>query len=107
MSNKLQVSVSVDSRLDRIEKLVIGVVNGQSAMKSEVLSEMHKLDNKLTGRVDSLEKEMKNGFKEVNSRIDKIGMQVAELGDDTPTIEEFDKLKERVTKVEQKMAVSV
>lgn len=37
-------------------------------------------------------------------RIDKLGLQIANLEDDAPTIEEFDKLEARVKKVEVKMA---
>lgn len=69
-------------------------------MKSEVLGEIRKVDKK----VEDLREETRNGFKEVNKRIDKIGMQTASVEDDTPTIEEFDKLEKRVTKVEQKVA---
>ena len=102
MLNKSQVSVDVDSRLARIEKLVIGFVNGQSAMKSELLTKIDGLDKKLSGRMDSLDKKMDKGFREVTKRIDKIGLQVANLEDDAPTVEEFDKLETRVTNLESK-----
>ena len=46
------------------------------------------------------------GFKKVNERIDKIGLSVANLEDDAPTIEEFDKLEVRVTDLEQR-AISI
>lgn len=103
MSNKLQVSTNMDSKLDHIEKLVIGVVNGQSAMKGELLMEIHKVDKKL----EDFREETKKNFEKVNERIDKIGMQEANLEDDAPTIEEFDELKVRVTKVEEKVALCV
>jgi tetrahydromethanopterin S-methyltransferase subunit G len=38
-------------------------------------------------------------FKNVNSRLDKIGKSVTYLEDDAPTREEYDKLEKRVTKV--------
>lgn len=37
----------------------------------------------------------------LTKRIDKVGLAVARLEDDTPTIEEFDTLGKRVTKVEK------
>lgn len=82
-----------------------GVINGQSAMKAELLGEIRKTNL----RLDKLEEEMRKGFKNVNKRIDnltkrvdKLGLQIAKLEDDTPTIEEFDKLEKRVFKLEQK-----
>lgn len=83
------------------------VVNGQSAMKSELLGEIKKVNT----RLDNLEKKMNDGFKnvktefeKVNGRIDKLGLQLANLEDDAPTIEEFDKLEKRVSKIEQNLA---
>jgi tetrahydromethanopterin S-methyltransferase subunit G len=113
MSNKLQVSVEVDSRLDRIEKLVLSAINGQSAMKSELLVKIGSVGK----RIDDLELKMDKGFKEVNQkidkveknltdRLDKIGHFVAYLEDDAPTIEEFDKPELRVKKIEQKLATN-
>lgn len=37
-------------------------------------------------------------------RIDKLGLQIANLEDDAPTIEEFDALAKRVKKIEVKVA---
>ncbi len=86
--------------MDKTQTMFRQIINGQSAMKSELLGKIHNLDKK----TDDLRQEMRDGFKEVNKRIDKIGLQIARLEDDTPTIEEFDKLEKRVTKVEQKVA---
>jgi len=86
--------------MDDVKQMFRKLINGQSLMKSEVLGEIRKVDKK----VEDLREETRNGFKEVNKRIDKIGMQTASVEDDTPTIEEFDKLEKRVTKVEQKVA---
>jgi polyhydroxyalkanoate synthesis regulator phasin len=77
------------------------VINGQSAMKSELLTEIGKLDEKLTNRIDSLEKNMNKGFEKVNDRVDKLGKSLAYLEDDAPTRDEFDKLDERVGNLEQ------
>ena len=94
---------NIDSKLDRIEKLVIGVINGQSVMKSELLTKIDTLDKKLSGRIDSLDKKIDKVENNLTKRIDKIGLDLAKLSDDTPTIEEFDKLEKRVEKVELKI----
>lgn len=59
-------------------------------------------------KVSSVEQKVDSGFKsvdrrfdETNKRIDKIGLQLASLEDDTPTIKEFDQLEGRVEKLEQ------
>lgn len=99
--------------MDDTQKMFRTIVNGISAMKSELMAKIDGLDKKLSGRIDSVHKEVqnlrsetKNGFKEVNDRIDKIGRSVANLEDDAPTIEEFDKLEIRVTNLEQN-AISI
>ncbi len=76
------------------------IINGQSAMKEELLGEIRKVDkkvNKLDSKIDGVEKRL-------TERIDKIGLQVARLEDDAPTRDEFDNLEKRVTKVETKVA---
>jgi hypothetical protein len=45
---------------------------------------------------------MKQGFENLTARMDKIGMQVARLEDDTPTRDEFDNLQTRVEELENK-----
>ena len=52
-------------------------------------------------KVSSIDKIVNKGFKEVNKRLDTIGLDVAQLQDDTPTIEEHDNLKKRVKKLEK------
>ncbi len=65
-----------------------------------ILDRVSSVDKK----TDSLEQKMDKGFKDVNERInvldgklteriDKLGLQIARLEDDAPTIEEFDKVK--------------
>jgi len=49
--------------------------------------------------------EVKEEVKKNGTRIDKLGLQIARLEDDAPTIEEFDKLEKRVTKVERKLQI--
>lgn len=93
--------------MDDVKQMFRKLINGQSLLKSELLVEIHKLDKK----VDDLENKVDKGFGNVDKklieltrRVDKIGLQVANLEDDAPTVEEFDKLEKRVTKVEQKAA---
>lgn len=87
--------------MDDTQKMLRMVINGQSAMKSELLTKIDKLDEKLTNRIDSLEKNMNKGFEKVNDRVDKLGKSLAYLEDDAPTRDEFDKLDERVGNLEQ------
>lgn len=60
------------------------------------------LDGQAATRQDI--KEVKEGLKQtegrLTARIDKLGMQIARLEDDSPTIEEFDVLDKRVLKLE-------
>jgi len=84
--------------MDDTNKMLHAIINGQCAMKSELLSEIRNLDKKLSTRIGHLESKMDAGFKNLTDRVDKIGLQVARLEDDTPTVEEFDKLKAKVDK---------
>ncbi|OGM60028.1 hypothetical protein A2955_01505 [Candidatus Woesebacteria bacterium RIFCSPLOWO2_01_FULL_37_19] len=77
--------------MDDVKKMLRTIVNGQSAMKQELLS-----------KIDSLDKKVEKGFTGVNKRLDTIGKSVAYLEDDAPTIGEFDKLEKRVSKLENR-----
>lgn len=66
-----------------------------------------KILQSILDKVSSIDKKVDRGFKNVNvrfdktdKRIDKLGMQLANLEDDAPTVEEFDNLEGRVTKLE-------
>ena len=94
--------------MDETKKMLQTIINGQSALKSELLNKIEKLDTKvdnleqkLTSDIDSLRKETKEGFEKLTERVDKIGLQVARLEDDTPTREEFDDVVSRIEKLEQ------
>lgn len=106
MSNNSQTSNNLDLRLDRIEKLVIGAINGQSAMKSELIKkidDVHKEVVKVRTELTELKVETKKNFEKINDRTDNIGNTVAVFDEDAPTGEEFTALKTRVDKIEQKM----
>lgn len=65
------------------------------------------LRKKMIEGQNSLSTEMREGFKNVNKRLDKIGKSVAFLEDDTPTREEHYKLEKRVTKVEKRLQIQL
>ena len=72
-----------------------------------------KMIQSILDKVSLIDKKVDKGFKgvdvrfdETNKRIDKLGMQLANLEDDAPTIEEFDDLEKRVTKLEHPQFVT-
>ena len=87
--------------MDDTKKMLQTIINGQSAMKSQILGKIQKLDKKFDLRIDTLTKETKDGFEKLTERVDKIGLQVARLEDDTPTRDEFDDVDSRLKKLEQ------
>jgi hypothetical protein len=74
--------------MDDVKKMFRTIVNGQTALKLELLGEFGKTNNE----VRLLKKEMREGFKQVNRRLDKQGKSLVYLEDDAPTTEEFNKL---------------
>lgn len=69
----------------RDTKILQSILDGQILIRKdikEVKEEAKKTEERLIGRID------------------KLGIQLAELSDDAPTIEEFDNLEGRVTKLE-------
>ena len=96
--------------MDSTQKMLQTIINGQSAMKSELLTRINDLDRRLSERIDNLENKMVKGFKRVDEdliriskRIDKLGLQIANLEDDAPTVEEFSNLEKRVSRLEKKV----
>ncbi|QQG41660.1 MAG: hypothetical protein HYV90_05930 [Candidatus Woesebacteria bacterium] len=60
----------------------------------------------------SIKKELREGFKsvglrfdEVDKRIDKLGLQIARLEDDAPTVEEFEDLEKKVVKIQKNLVL--
>ncbi len=65
-----------------------------------VLDKVTKLDEKVDKGFKGLKGEIVNN----RNRIDKLGLQLAELADDASTVEEFDNLEKRVGKLEKQPA---
>lgn len=95
--------------MNDVRKMLRAIINGQSALKQEVLGKIDKVEEKLGGRIDNVERRIDTVERRIDTveknltkRIDRIGRQLAFLEDDAPTREEFDGLKERVDKIEHK-----
>lgn len=78
--------------MDDTKKMFQAIINGQSSLKEDLLSEIRKVDKKL----DEFREENKAEHEKITKRIDKLGGQLAYLEDDAPTREEFDELTEKV-----------
>ena len=61
-----------------------------------ILDKVKTVDNKVDKGFKGIKKEVVVNRK----RIDKLGLQLAELADDAPTVKEFDSLEKRVSKLE-------
>lgn len=70
-----------------------------SKLLQAILDKISSVDEK----VDSVKTELKDTGESITTRIDKLGLQLASLEDDAPTIEEFDKLEKRVSKLENQV----
>jgi len=55
--------------MDNTNKMLRAVINGQSAMKAELLEKITGIDKKLSSKLDGLTKETRLGFKQVNKRV--------------------------------------
>ena len=90
--------------MDDVKKMFRTIVNGQSTMKQEMLGEIGKVRNEVEEvgvKVDKVDKKIDGVESRLTKRIDKLGLQIAHLEDDAPTIGEFDKLEKRVSKLEK------
>ena len=92
--------------MDDTKKMFQTIINGQSSIKSELLGEISKLRKETSKGFEDLNGRLDHVEKNLTGRIDKIGLQVAKLEDDAPTIKEHDELKERVEKLEQSIATA-
>jgi len=62
-----------------------------------------KLLQAILDKVETVDKkinEVKSGVTRNGERLDKLGLELAKLQDDAPTIEEFDNLEKRVENLE-------
>ena len=95
--------------MDHTKQMLQAILNGQNALKQELVSKINKLGDRMDGmdgRMDNLDKKIDGVEKRLTQRIDKIGLQLAYLEDDAPTREEFDSLEKRVVKIEQRPATT-
>jgi predicted nuclease with TOPRIM domain len=89
--------------MDEVKEMLKAVINGQHALKAELLGEIgaHRQETKEGfAEVDKKFAEVDKKFDEVNMRLDKQGAQLSYLEDDAPTREEHDNLGKRVEKLE-------
>ena len=77
-------------------------------MNDNVFMQDTRMLQAILDKISSVESKVQLGFKGVNERfdktdkrIDKLGLQIANLEDDAPTVEEFGCLKKRVDKLER------
>ncbi len=57
--------------------------------------------NQISEELKSFKTDVSKRFDEVDKRVDKLGLQIANLEDDAPTVKEFDGLEKRVEKLEK------
>lgn len=91
----------MQSDFDELKTMVRAVINGQSAMKAELIAEIKKVDQKLDKEVVGLRQEMQKGFGDLTWRVDMIGKQLNALDEDAPVGEDFTNLVKRVDKLEK------
>ena len=81
-------------------KMLQALIDGQNSIKEELLNKTDVVDKKVDRGFKSLKEEaIRNG-----KRIDNIGLELAELSDDAPTIKEHESLEKRVDKLEKQTA---
>lgn len=80
------------------QKMLQAIINGQTALKQELVTKIDKVDQRVAKLDEKLDKVERN----LTKRMDRLGRQLAYLEDDTPTREEHNHLEKRVEKLEQK-----
>ncbi len=80
-------------------KMLQAIISGQSAIKEELKGEIQK--NRVA--IEKNKEAIKQLDEKLTKRIDTLGLQLAQLSDDVPTVGEVDELEERVTKLEQQV----
>lgn len=74
----------------------------ETKMLQLILDKVTRLENK----VDTGFGEVKLELEKVNKRIDRVGMELAELQDDAPTMREYKSLEKRVSRLEKSALTS-
>jgi hypothetical protein len=90
--------------MDDTKKMLRAVINNQSSLKGELLDEIGKLRKGMNAGFEEQKKESRRVETNLTKRIDRVGKSLAYLEDDTPTIDEFGRLEERVKQLEQTAA---
>lgn len=83
--------------MEEIKEMLKAVINGQHALRSELVGEISKLRKEMRSEFEKVYLR----FDEVNERLDKQGKQLAYLEEDAPTREEYAVLESRVDKLEK------
>lgn len=92
--------------MDDTQKMLQAIISGQTALKQELTNKIDSVDKKVGGlgeKLDDLDKKVDRVEKNLTTRLDKIGKQLAYLEDDSPTREEFEQLEKKVNNTEQKI----
>ncbi|MEK7525884.1 MAG: hypothetical protein AAB546_00195 [Patescibacteria group bacterium] len=76
--------------MDNTQTMLRAIINGQSALKEELIKRIDDVENKLGTKIDNLDKKIDRVDEKLTKRIDNLGKQLAYLEDDAPTREEFD-----------------
>jgi ABC-type hemin transport system substrate-binding protein len=84
--------------MDEMKKMLRAIINSQGSFRQEILKKLEVLDIKIT----TVDKKVDRVEENLTKRIDKIGLQLAYLEDDTPIRENHEKLEKRIIKLEQK-----
>ena len=89
--------------MDDVKEMLKAVINGQHALRTEMVGEISELRKEMQDKFAEVDKrfdKVDKRFDEVDQRLDKQGAQLAYLEEDAPTREEHDALEKRVEKIE-------
>lgn len=84
--------------MEDIKKMLSAFINSQGTFNQRIEKDLKEVKAYLSKKIEENEKN-------VTSRIDTLGRQLAYLEDDAPTREEFDILNTRVDKIEHKSTI--
>ena len=90
--------------MDDVKKMFQILVNGQSAMKAELLKKIEDEIKEVRHDINRLDLKIDKVDEKLTKSLDKIGKQLAFLEDDTPTREEFEQLENEVNKIKLQIA---